>query len=356
MARKSKIATVAPSSGGNWTYAGRIIKLLERISTITGHRPYTIFDDFLNITWSSLEMLPKHLEARHATGELAKDPPETRAIWDQIRLRYQSSGSTTDRYMEVIDLFAQAFAELVNATSQGLNPTRPEGWGTMGPDVLGQVYELFANNDPSWNAQYFTPYTIAKFIASVTIPDGEKMVMDQIRQALEHPDNIAGRAVILAGMLLPPDDSEVALNYFLTWVVPAALPYYKPIKFLEPCIGSGVMMLAAASQFPEWAIRLGLVSWSGLDIDDQVVRVSRINARLYNLDGFLTRLEVAAEGMQQLAAVEKPVLPPLNSHKPSNGKGPSLNGTHVRPDLVDAPDYETMYRESEMVIEAVAVT
>jgi hypothetical protein len=60
---------------------------------------------------------------------------------------------------------------------------------------------------------------------------------------------------------------------FFTRVIPAALPYYEPILFQEPCIGSGVQMLAAASQYPEWAVKLNLVRFYGQAVE-QVMQLN----------------------------------------------------------------------------------
>jgi hypothetical protein len=50
----------------------------------------------------------------------------------------------------------------------------------MGPDVLGHVYMTYANSDPGWNAQYFTPWNVARLMAAMKIPHGERDVYDRL--------------------------------------------------------------------------------------------------------------------------------------------------------------------------------
>ena len=46
------------------------------------------------------------------------------------------------------------------------------------------------------------------------------------------------------------------------------------------------MLLAAASTLPEWAVKLGLVRFTGQDIDQTCVRMASINCMLYGLNGY----------------------------------------------------------------------
>ena len=127
-----------------------------------------------------------------------------------------------------------------------------------------------------------------------------------LKEACLHPDNILGQAVVLASMVIPEeaeDQSNPHRDYFLNHVIPAALPWYKPISVADPAgVGSGVMLLAGAARYPEWAVKLNLVTFLGADIDFICCRMAKINCCLYGLNGYALRLaeavRVAAEARQ----------------------------------------------------------
>jgi hypothetical protein len=92
---------------------------------------------------------------------------------------------------------------------------------------------------------------------------------------------------------LSPPDGKPGFRYFLDHIIPAALPYYDPIKVLDPCVGSGVMLLAVASQFPRWATHYNLVQFYGMDIDQTCVRMANINMMVYCLNSYGILMEEA---------------------------------------------------------------
>ena len=65
------------------------------------------------------------------------------------------------------------------------------------------------------------------------------------------------------------------------------MPDIEPITICDPACGSGIMLLAAAGQFPPWAFHYGLVRLYGQDIDFTCVQMCRINLRLYGLGAML---------------------------------------------------------------------
>jgi hypothetical protein len=75
-------------------------------------------------------------------------------------------------------------------------------------------------------------------------------------------------------------------------------------------------MLAAAAQYPDWANYWGLIEYTGQDLDQDCVRMARINAKLYGLNGYGGRLHAAAtEAMQarQQRALSLPLTKPLDT-------------------------------------------
>lgn len=292
---------------GSGYYTKEIVNRLEQAYRYSGHRPYQLFDDWTLLAEACLDALPEQFKAVARTGRFAKDTPETVELFNRIRARYEFPNHPA-AHRKVWEAFAEAFALLLESAEPGLWGEGSYGefdCGYMGPDVLGHVYMTYANSDPSWQAQYFTPYGPSLLMAKMCVLNGEREVYDRIKEACLHPDNLLGQAVVLASLVIPENkggEPNLHQDYFFNRVIPAALPYYKPILVQEPCIGSGIMVLAAASQYPEWAVKLNLVRFYGQDIDPICVRMAKINCQLYGLNGYVLRLaeavSVAAEVQQ----------------------------------------------------------
>jgi hypothetical protein len=277
-------------------YATALIKALEGIVSATGHRPSIVYDDFLHLTEATLKVLPEQLVAVGTTGKFNPDTPEVAAIFQQIEARYRRNcyGSFEERVWR--DGFCQAFALLLEGAAPGLWAYRDSAHGSiMGPDILGDVYQSWAQADPSWQAQYFTPYNLALCMGKITLMDIEQIIHQRLKEALCHPDNILGAATLLAGLAIPEErETGIFQEYFINKMIPAAYPYYDPVLFNEPCIGSGVMVLAAAACCPPWAVKYALIRFSGMDIDATCVKMSSISTMIYGLNGYALKLEGAA--------------------------------------------------------------
>jgi type I restriction-modification system DNA methylase subunit len=72
----------------------------------------------------------------------------------------------------------------------------------------------------------------------------------------------------------------------MTRVVSAAIPYYQPVTVCDPCVGSGVMLLASAATYEPWMVQMGLVQFYAQDIDMAMVRLVKINCALYGLNSY----------------------------------------------------------------------
>lgn len=311
--RPQKQKTVLTSRRNSEYYVKEIIKRLEKIYSLTGARPSLIFDDWLSIAEATLTALPDQVKAVGVTGWFAEDPPEVKAIFEMVRARYQNSynpeGATA-----VWECFGEAFSLLLESSEElslwGIGSDEP---GYSGPDILGAVYLKFASYDPSWAAQYFTPWAVALLAAKITIQNGEREIYDRLKKACLHPDNILGQAVVLASLVLP-EEGGAASDWFFNHLIPAALPYYEPITFNEPAVGSGVMLLAAASQFPRWAVHRNLVVFTAQDIDKTCIAMVKISCMLHGLNGYgfrlyaatLEAIEAYQKRQNRLLAVPKP--------------------------------------------------
>ncbi len=58
----------------------------------------------------------------------------------------------------------------------------------------------------------------------------------------------------------------------------------RPMTICDPCVGSGILLLAAASVLPRSFIDEGRVLFYGMDIDETCVKMACLNASLYGLD------------------------------------------------------------------------
>lgn len=132
------------------------------------------------------------------------------------------------------------------------------------------------------------------------VSDRGAEVHERLKAAIEKSP--IAQAFLVAGCVL---EGQEALDWFLTRVVPAAIEHYEPVTVNDPCVGSGILLLAHASTLPPWMVQMGLVQYYGCDIDPLCVSMARVNCKLYGLNGF--GLKCALELSQaELAALPEP--------------------------------------------------
>ena len=104
-------------------------------------------------------------------------------------------------------------------------------------DIIGDLYMALSHSDKGFG-QFFTPLHVAKMMAEITIGTLE-----------------------------------------LEQYTPE-----RPMTICDPCCGSGMMLLAAASSLPRDFIDQGRVAFYGMDIDPVCVKMAQLNMALYGLD------------------------------------------------------------------------
>lgn len=290
---KKKKQTVLPFAQRN--FPQEIIKHLEGIGSISGHGNSIVFSDWLRLTEATLKALPDQIRAVGATGHFAEDPPETGEAFAQVRSRYSADWLGEDRCGRAWQHFAAAFALLLEATAPGLwgEPNSLGVAGISGPDVLGYIYQEWANPAASrWHGEYMSPWPVALLMAKLTVGvDGERQIHERLKKALSHPDNILGAAVLLAGLVIPEDEPDVARDHFFTHILPAALPFYDdPLLCNDPAVGTGILLLGSASVLPAYAVHYGLARFTGQDINVDLARAASIQSMVYGLNAFSCNL------------------------------------------------------------------
>ena len=216
-----------------------------------------IFDDWLQAVADLLVQLPTHARARRETGRLAADPPAMRERFETLHRRY---------YGQYQEPFGRAFVLLLESTQHGLM------------DVLGETYMQWEIGNAR-AGQYFTPLDVAAMMVRMEIDDGAALVHQRIKEAARRTP--LGQAMLIASLANP--DADACRVFFFDRLLPAIAPDVDPITICDPCCGSGIMLLAAASRFPQWAFPFGLVRLYGQDIDATCVLMCRINLAIYGL-------------------------------------------------------------------------
>lgn len=240
-----------------------IIRELSHL-TASGVRTSDIFDDWLDMVHATLTMLPDHMKALRESGTLAQDNEETQKTFERIRARYRDNSNYLDR-------FAKAFAILMNSTEEY-------------QDTVGNVYMEFGSPSKG-NGQFFTPFHVAKVMAEINSDHLAGLVHERIKAAIKG-DPLA-EAMLMMGMALEGNDTE---EWMITRIIPSVASRIEPVKVCDPSCGSGVMFLATASSIPTWMTQMGLVQFSGMDIDQTCVKMCQINVMLYGLNGFAIRM------------------------------------------------------------------
>lgn len=256
-------------------YPKAIIKELSRILA-SGGGTHQIYDDWLDMVHASLEALPRHVESAVSSGTLAPDTPEVAKMFESIYARYHHK-----EYVQ--EAFRTAFWILMNSAEHGYE------FG----DVIGDVYEEWGNAN-HWAGQYFTPWGLCRMMAKMTITD--ELLYERMETAYRESPYGKMHA------LLSPDRISAFVREQGESLVPLIAEYIKPVTISDPAVGSGKLLLAAAAQFPQWAVQWGLVQFYGMDIDQTCVKMAQVNMMLHGINGYALKCALALSN-QELATL-----------------------------------------------------
>lgn len=264
-----------------------IIRLLGKLGFV-GRRDHELFQDWVAASEAALSDMPE-LARKVAAGDRlqAADGKHGREVFARLRQHYDQR-----HHEQVFTTFAQCLSLLMQDAEEGAASGEYR-------DTIGNIYMEFAYPNPG-TGQFFTPPSLAQFMAQMVVGDGERRIHEQIQATTEAAKEagdgryIALQAFTLASMASPDLTPGTRLRF-------VELLYacgYQPITMIDPCCGSGVMMLAHASVYPRWAIDYGLVQFYGVDIDPTCVAMARINFMLYGLNCFGLRCALDLSGAE----------------------------------------------------------
>ncbi len=242
--------------------AREIVKLLAELCY--SRRQDDVFDAWLEACNCLIDMLPAHARSSATAGKPAEDTPEVAQRWARLKSRFGSE------WPKAQDIFARAWIMLQDAGFDEGKPTYQ--------DLLGEIYMAWGWPN-AHTGQFFTPWPIARMMAEMTVTDNElydRLTASYLKTRFGKLHQLMGR-------------TEEQIREFVKGLgagVLNVIEEFDPITICDPCCGSGVMLLAAASVLPDWAVQSGLVQTYGMDIDMTCVQMARMNVAIYGLNGF----------------------------------------------------------------------
>ena len=249
-----------------------IVKLLARLTY--SRRQDDVYSDFLRLSEIYLRRLPTNVLHVVEHAALPPDDGEDTTTWQRIARKYSK---------QEMHVFAHALDRLLFHCDGYLN--------TAYHDYLGEIYMFWGWPNANMG-QYFTPYHLAAMMASMTMGDIEQECRRTVASAIAN--SMFGLVADGLGESITRPGKE---NLMLS-MLPLVYNQLKPVEIHEPCIGSGVMLLAAAAACPRWAVDYGVVQFSGQDIDPDCVLMAKLNFMLYGLNGYYMGLTAAAHGLR----------------------------------------------------------
>jgi hypothetical protein len=241
------------------------------MAAATELQPLVILKDWLGMLECSLKMWPANMQAMALEGQFIEDPPDIQAIFSQARERYLCiSQQRPAVYRQMQTALAEAFALLLHGAGPGLEQV------SGNPDLIGQVFTTCLQPGPTspWWC-YFPDWPATLAAAQAAIPDGGELVYLTLAEAALRARHDGHTIQLEPGANFP--------DWFETvW------PYVEPVVIGPPLVSSGAGLLAAARQFPAWALKTALVKFTWAEeLEPLVKQMIHIDAMLYGLNGYL---------------------------------------------------------------------
>lgn len=287
--------------------AAEIAAQLRTVCQVAHLEPFRVFSDWVGMVEASLRLLADNAKALALTGRFSEDPPPVKAIFKRARQRYlRATEQYPSAYRRMQEAFATSFALLTESAGAGLGPA--VNHRGLNPNVIGQAFLVAVQPGRKWRV-YFSDWAPALAAARKAIPDGAGRIADVLVAAA-----LRARQ---AGQQVP--ELEPGHNW-PAWLG-AIAPHLEPLLIHPEGVDAGTSLLAAAAQFPPWAVqdgRLVRFLWR-TDIDPLLTRLVSINVRLYGLNGsymeqmvalgeVIHHLEQAGETDPSPATEERPPL------------------------------------------------
>lgn len=155
-------------------------------------------------------------------------------------------------------------------------------------DPVGSAYMTLKAYDDG-RGQYFTPFHVAQFMGEMLLGGGQAETI--LRQHWEHQREVdpGFDAYVTAFQLMlrafPPRSSEPEPDWFFGRRL-HLMSFVEPISLLDPCCGSGVMLVAAAAAVPRPWVEFGWIQFWGVDLDTTCCQMATLNSKLFGLNSF----------------------------------------------------------------------
>ncbi len=239
---------------------------------------YSLFNDWAAMLEATLERWAINQRSLLLTGQVAPDPPEVAAVFSRVRDRRDTAAQQNPGVARMLEHhWLNTFALLTEAAQLGLWEFYA-GQPIVHPDVIGQAFLVAIDGDAAW-ARHFPAWAAAIGLAQSLLPDPDELTLNSLVDAA-HAARQDGASISLH----PP----TTLPEFQDWYA-VLESYLRPLVLGSPLTDNSALTLAAAAQFTPFLVKRGkvLFQFPANQQPPLLLRLQRINAMLYRLNGYL---------------------------------------------------------------------